>query len=80
MKDGDYQSARDQRLRPRDQFGRLDLDLVTVSHHPENDQSARAIKKYVGRREGLLRNHLVFEDDTVVDMVRYSIAQEEFRQ
>lgn len=63
-------------------FDRLDLDLVAISHHPDNDQSERAIRKYVethgGRREGELRNHLVYQDGTVVDVVRYSITQSEY--
>jgi len=65
-------------------FSRLDLDLVAVSHHPDNDQSERAIEKYVerfgGRREGLFRNHLTYQDGTVVDEVRYSVSQAEYRE
>jgi RimJ/RimL family protein N-acetyltransferase len=65
-------------------FSRLDLDLVAVSHHPDNDQSERAIEKYVerfgGRREGLFRNHLTCQDGTVVDEVRYSVSQAEYRE
>lgn len=64
-------------------FDRLDLDLVSVSHHPDNDASERAIRKYVeahgGRREGELRNYLANQDGTVVDVVRYSITQSEYR-
>lgn len=63
-------------------FDRLDLDLVTVNHHPDNEQSERAIQKYVeahgGRRDGYLRNHLVYQDGTVADEVRYSISREEY--
>jgi ribosomal-protein-alanine N-acetyltransferase len=63
-------------------FERLDLDLVSVSHHPDNEQSERAVQKYIeahgGRREGLLRNYLVYQDGTVVDEVRYSVSQEEY--
>lgn len=63
-------------------FERLDLDLVAVSHHPNNERSERAIRKYIeahgGRREGRLRNHLVYQDGTVVDEVRYSVTQEEY--
>lgn len=63
-------------------FERLDLDLVAVSHHPDNERSERAIRKYInahgGRCEGHLRNHLVYQDGTVVDEVRYSITQEEY--
>lgn len=65
-------------------FSRLDLDLVSVSHHPDNDQSKRAIEKYVerhgGRREGLLRNNLVYQDGTVVDEIRYTVSQAEYRE
>jgi RimJ/RimL family protein N-acetyltransferase len=65
-------------------FSALDLDLVAVSHHPENENSERAIEKYVerygGRREGLLRNGLLYQDGTVVDEVRYSISQAEYRE
>lgn len=64
-------------------FSRLDLDLITVSHYPENTQSERAIEKYVekfgGRREGHLRNSMVDQDGTVRNEVRYSISQEEYR-
>ena len=65
-------------------FGALDLDLVAVSHLPENEQSRRAIEKYVdrlgGRREGLLRNHITFVDGSVHDEVRYSISRDEWRE
>jgi RimJ/RimL family protein N-acetyltransferase len=65
-------------------FADLDLDLVAVGHLPENEQSERAIEKYVdrlgGRREGLLRNHIAFADGSVHDEVRYSIAQQEWRE
>ncbi|WP_430503981.1 GNAT family N-acetyltransferase [Haloparvum sp. PAK95] len=65
-------------------FDRLDLELVAVSHHPDNEQSARAIEKYVdrfgGRREGVLRNHLEYQDGSVHDEVRYTISQREWRE
>ncbi|EMA66849.1 GCN5-related N-acetyltransferase [Halorubrum aidingense JCM 13560] len=65
-------------------FADLDLDLVAVSHLPQNEQSQRAIEKYVnrlgGRREGLLRNHITFMDGSVHDEVRYSISKEEWRK
>lgn len=64
-------------------FDRLDLDVVTVTHDPENDNSRRAIEKYVerfgGRTEGRLRNDVV-EDDEPRDSVRYSITCEEWEQ
>ena len=65
-------------------FSELDIDLVSVSHHPENENSKRAIEKYVehhgGRREGLLRNALVDQDGTVVNEVRYTVSQSEYRE
>jgi RimJ/RimL family protein N-acetyltransferase len=65
-------------------FDDLDLEIVAVGHLPENDQSRRAIEKYVdrlgGRREGLLRNHIAFADGSVHDEVRYTIAQDEWRE
>ena len=63
-------------------FERLDLELVSVSHHADNDQSRRAIEKYVeahgGRCEGLLRNWLPHGDE-VSDEYRYTISQAEYR-
>ncbi|ELZ30005.1 N-acetyltransferase [Halorubrum sp. E3] len=65
-------------------FDDLDLDVVAVSHHPDNEQSRRAIEKYVdrlgGRREGRLRNALVYADGSVHDEVRYTISQAEWRE
>ena len=65
-------------------FTQLDLDLVVVSHLPDNERSERAIEKYIerhgGRREGLLRNNLVRQDGTVVNEVRYSVSQAEYHE
>ncbi|WP_280586592.1 GNAT family protein [Halorubrum sp. Boch-26] len=65
-------------------FAELDLELVAVGHHPDNDNSRRAIETYVdrfgGRREGRLRNHLTFADGSVHDEVRYTISQAEWRE
>jgi [ribosomal protein S5]-alanine N-acetyltransferase len=64
-------------------FDRLDLEVVAVEHDPENDNSRRAIEKYVdrfgGRREGLIRNALVVGDEPR-DSVRYSITREEWER
>ncbi|ELZ41829.1 GCN5-related N-acetyltransferase [Halorubrum tebenquichense DSM 14210] len=64
-------------------FDDLDLDVVAVSHHPDNEASRRAIEEYVdrlgGRREGRLRNALAFADGSVHDEVRYTISQAEWR-
>lgn len=65
-------------------FERLDLAIVAVSHHSENEQSERAIEKYIdyhgGRREGRLRNNLVNQDGAVVDEIRYTVSQAEYRE
>lgn len=64
-------------------FGRLDLEVVTVSHDPENDQSRRAIEKYVdrfgGRKEGRIRNDLVIDGEPR-DSIRYSISHTEWER
>lgn len=64
-------------------FDRFDLDVVAVTHDPDNDASRRAVEKYVdrfgGRREGTFRNAGVGHDGSVLDHVRYSIAREEWR-
>lgn len=63
-------------------FDVLDLDVVAVSHHPDNDQSRRAIEKYVdrlgGRREGVVRNGEATQDGAAFDVVRYSVTREEW--
>lgn len=63
-------------------FDHLDLELVTVTHEAGNDNSRRAIEKYVehfgGHEEALMRNAVATEDGPR-DMYRYSIAREEYR-
>lgn len=65
-------------------FGRLDLDLVRVSHLPENGSSERAITKYVerhgGRRAGRFRNRVAFDGGGVHDTIEYSVSQREWRE
>ncbi|KTG08467.1 GCN5 family acetyltransferase [Haloprofundus marisrubri] len=67
-------------------FEQLDLELASPAHTPENEQSKRAIEKYVerfgGRYEGVLRNWVPAEMTTtgeVWDLHRYTISQEEWR-
>ena len=64
-------------------FSRLDLELVAVTHHADNEKSRRAIEKYVeahgGRREGLLRNWLPY-DGEMADEYRYTISRAEYRE
>jgi ribosomal-protein-alanine N-acetyltransferase len=63
-------------------FERLDLDVVAVTHHVDNDRSRRAIEKYVdahgGRCEGRLRNWVPYGEE-VADEYRYTITHEEYR-
>jgi len=65
-------------------FDRLDLELVRVSHLPENENSERAITKYVerhgGRRAGRFRNRVDFQNGTIHDTVEYSVSQAEWRE
>ena len=62
-------------------FERLDLEVVAVSHAPENDNSRRAIETYVerfgGRKEGRIRNDIVIDGEPR-DSIRYSISREEW--
>ena len=63
-------------------FERLDLEVVGASHQDGNEQSRRAIEKYVerfgGQYDGLLRN-FVPRGDEVRDLHRYTISREQYR-
>lgn len=63
-------------------FDRLNLEVVAVAHMDGNEQSRRAVEKYVerfdGQHEGLLRNFQANDDGTVVDMHRYTITREQY--
>lgn len=63
-------------------FARLDLESVSVAHLLENENSERAITKYVerhgGRCEGTFRNFVTDDDGAVHDVRNYSITQEEW--
>lgn len=62
-------------------FDRLNLELVVATHIDGNENSRRAINKYVerynGQYDGLLRNWLPLTD-TVADVHRYTISREEY--
>ncbi|QLH79411.1 GNAT family N-acetyltransferase [Halosimplex rubrum] len=64
-------------------FDRLDLDAVVVCVHEGNEQSRKAVSRYVdahgGRREGLLRNFEVNMDGTVADVHRFTVTAAEYR-
>jgi ribosomal-protein-alanine N-acetyltransferase len=55
---------------------------VTVSHDPANENSQRAIERYVdrfgGHQEGHIRNDTLMNGEPR-DSVRYSISREEWR-
>ena len=62
-------------------FDHLDLELVAVTAHVDNEKSNRAIEKYVeshgGRKEGVLRNWHVHDGDPA-DFYRYSVSNAEW--
>jgi RimJ/RimL family protein N-acetyltransferase len=62
-------------------FDRLDLDCVAVTCDVDNEQSRRAITKYVeaagGRKEGFLRSFCPTPDGAV-DAYRFTVTSEEW--
>jgi RimJ/RimL family protein N-acetyltransferase len=64
-------------------FEELDLELVVVTHEVGNDNSRRAIEKYVdhfgGREDAVLRNGVAVDGEPR-DLRRYSISREEYRE
>ena len=62
-------------------FDELDLAVVAIKYIDGNEQSKRAVEKYVesfgGRYEGLLRNWLAAGND-VYDCHRYTISRPEY--
>jgi RimJ/RimL family protein N-acetyltransferase len=62
-------------------FERLDLECVAVTCDVENENSHRAISRYVeaagGREEGRLRNHGL-DTDGPVDSYRFTVSAEEW--
>ncbi|MEZ3116973.1 GNAT family N-acetyltransferase [Halobaculum sp. MBLA0147] len=64
-------------------FDRLDLELVATEVLPANEQSLRAVEKYVdrlgGHREGRFRNRIVPEGgDGPSDVYRFSVSRTEY--
>lgn len=64
-------------------FDRLDLEVVSPGYLDGNEQSKRAIEKYVerfgGQYDGVLRNWVPFEDE-VRDLHRYTILREQWEE
>jgi RimJ/RimL family protein N-acetyltransferase len=62
-------------------FEHLDLELLSVTHLVGNENSRRAIEKYVehfdGRRVGRFRNQHVIDGEPR-DVVRYEITQSDY--
>ena len=65
-------------------FEQLEMDVFAVDVIPDNDQSLRAVERYVdrlgGRRTGRIRNHAVTDDGTIHDVIRFSVSRAEFRE
>ncbi|WP_277553298.1 GNAT family N-acetyltransferase [Halobaculum limi] len=65
-------------------FERLDLDVLSVAAMPDNEQSVRAITKYIesmgGREERLLRNRIRDGDGEVHDLRRFSVHRDEYAE
>jgi N-acetyltransferase len=51
---------------------------VQLKTHHLNTQSQRAIEKLGATREGILRNHMIYEDGSLRHSVMYSILPEEW--
>jgi RimJ/RimL family protein N-acetyltransferase len=62
-------------------FERFDLDVVVTAHAVENENSRRAVEKYVerfgGERDGGIRNWGRLDGEPV-DLVQYSITREDY--
>lgn len=63
-------------------FDVLDLEVVAIPVHVDNENSRRAVARYVdrvgGRRAGPFRHAAVHADGTVVDRVRFSVGRDEY--
>ena len=59
-------------------FAKLQLELVSCSHFPDNDASRRVIEKLGFRYEGLLRHGFRIYDGSVLDMMVYSMTRQEY--
>lgn len=64
-------------------FERLDLDLVAVPVQEENENSRRAVEKYVaahgGQYDGIVRNATVRPDGEIIDRHRYTVTRDQYQ-
>lgn len=64
-------------------FERLELEIVTVTCETGNENSKKAIEKYIdtygGQRDGILRHYAVDSDGEPLDYHNYSILKEQYR-
>jgi Acetyltransferases, including N-acetylases of ribosomal proteins len=65
-------------------FERLGVEMLAVTVVPANENSIRAVDRYIdrlgGRREGRLRNYATTQDGEVYDVVRFTLSRDEFLQ
>ena len=59
-------------------FEDIGCEVVSVSHFPFNQKSRRVIKKLGFTMEGTLRHAVRLPDDTVADVVTYSLLKTEY--
>ena len=62
---------------PTRAFERLDLIAAEFRAHWHNHQSRTAIKKLETKQDGVLGNHTVFENGTVLDTVVFPVIDNE---
>lgn len=59
-------------------FTKLQLELVSCSHFPDNDQSRRVIEKLGFHYEGLLRQGFRIYNGSILDIAVYSMTRQEY--
>ncbi|WNS73627.1 GNAT family protein [Bacillus sp. DTU_2020_1000418_1_SI_GHA_SEK_038] len=59
-------------------FEKLNLHRVQLKTDHENFRSQKAIERIGGKKEGILRNHMIRQDGTARHTVMYSITHEEW--
>ena len=59
-------------------FENLPIDIISVTHYPENKRSESVIKKCEFKKEGTIRNAEIRFDGKVKDKIIYSLKKEEY--